>query len=110
MPGELLYLRQGLYHRHLIRFLARFARDRLFVLLYDDLALAPDATVRQVLRVLGVDDQAPIDISIRYNPTGTPLECGDRAAHRQDAAHADPEAFPAIGHPRAAVQMGHAAP
>ncbi len=71
-PGEMAYLRPGLYHRHLMRFLARVPRDRLLVLLYADLDVSAAATMREVLRFLGVDERVPIDTSVRYNPTGVP--------------------------------------
>ncbi len=66
------YLRPGLYHRHLMRFLVRYPRDRLLVLLYDDFARSAQATLRTVAKFLGVDEGAPIDTSVRYNPTGVP--------------------------------------
>ena len=66
------YLQSGLYYSHLMRFLVRFPRDRLLVLLYDDFARSAQATLRTVVQFLGVDGGALIDTSVRYNPTGVP--------------------------------------
>ncbi len=71
-PGEFAHLRPGLYHRHLMCFFARFRRERLLILLYDDLAASAGATMRKVLRFLEIDENVPIDTAVRYNPTGLP--------------------------------------
>ena len=71
-PGEIAHLRTGLYHRHLQRFLGHFPREQMLVLLQDDLAASVEATMREVFRFLQVDASAPVDASVRHNPTGVP--------------------------------------
>lgn len=47
--------REGFYLEHLDRFLARFPRESLLVLLYDDISADPRALVKQAYEFLGVD-------------------------------------------------------
>lgn len=61
---------QGFYHRNLMRFLKLFPRERLLVLLHDDLRSDADGTVRTIFRFLGVDDGVPLDLSNRFAPAG----------------------------------------
>jgi hypothetical protein len=71
-PGEIGYVRIGFYLRHLQRFLRHFPRERLLVLLFDDLIASPDETMREVAQFIGVDDAFRIDTSFRHNSTGMP--------------------------------------
>jgi hypothetical protein len=56
------------YVEQLRRYHAAFAPEQVLVLIYDDFRVDNDATVRQVLRFLEVDDRAPIDLT-EANPT-----------------------------------------
>jgi hypothetical protein len=49
------YVREGLYFRHLKRFLDHFPEESILVLLYDDLVQAPGDYLRQVFSFLEVD-------------------------------------------------------
>jgi hypothetical protein len=57
------------YVEQLRRYEAVFGRGRMLVLIYDDFREDNEATVREVLRFLDVDDTAPIDV-VDANPTG----------------------------------------
>jgi hypothetical protein len=67
-PHELLYSDHVRYVEQLRRFHAVFPRERVLVLIYEDFRRDNDATVRQVLRFLEVDDSAPIEV-IEANPS-----------------------------------------
>jgi hypothetical protein len=56
------------YVEQLKRFHAAFGREQVLVLIYDDFRSDNEATVRKVLRFLGVDDSAPIEV-LEANPT-----------------------------------------
>ena len=60
----------GLYHRHLSAFLEHFARDRIKVVLLEDLERDESGFFADLFRFLGVDDAFRPDLSRRYNPTG----------------------------------------
>lgn len=46
----------GLYHKHLERYLNYFSPEKLLVLLFDDIKIAPLDTVKQIYNFLGVDE------------------------------------------------------
>ncbi len=69
---ETHYLRPGFYFKHLQRYLDYFPRNQMLILLYDDLSASPSAIMSQILSFLKVDENAPIDMSLRHNPTGIP--------------------------------------
>lgn len=69
-PATSPYLIHGLYSRHLTRFRRVFGHERMLVLLQDDLAAAPQACLRAILRFLGVDDTVPLDLAARHGPAG----------------------------------------
>jgi hypothetical protein len=60
-PPALLYSDQVRYVEQLKRFHALFPREQVLVLIYDDLRADNEATVRQVLRFLDVDDSWPVE-------------------------------------------------
>ncbi len=66
------YLDKGLYADQVERYLAQFDRDRLRFYLYEDYNDSPQATVTDVYRFLGVDDEFSQDLSIRLNVSGLP--------------------------------------
>jgi hypothetical protein len=47
--------REGFYLEHLDRFLARFPRESLLILVYDDISLDPHTLARRIYEFLGVD-------------------------------------------------------
>jgi hypothetical protein len=49
------FLREGLYHEQLQRYLELFPRERMLILFYEDLAADADAFMRGIHRFLGVD-------------------------------------------------------
>jgi hypothetical protein len=51
------FIREGFYAEHLERFLALYPRDRLMVLLYDDLVADGRAFMRRIYEFVGVDPQ-----------------------------------------------------
>ncbi len=67
-PQDLLYAEHVRYVEQLERYHAVFAPEQVLVLIYDDFRAENEATVRRVLRFLGVDDTAPIAVQ-DANPT-----------------------------------------
>jgi hypothetical protein len=67
-PDALLYSEQVRYVEQLRRYYTSFPAEQVLVLIYDDFRLDNEATVRQVLRFLGLDDSAPVTV-IDANPT-----------------------------------------
>jgi hypothetical protein len=67
-PQGLLYSEHIRYVEQLRRYHAVFAPEQVMVLIYDDFRRDNEATVRQVLRFLGVDDTLPI-AATEANPT-----------------------------------------
>jgi hypothetical protein len=61
-PSLLQYSDHVRYVAQLQRYRTRFAEDRMLVLIYEDFHRDNEATVRQVLRFLDAEDQAPIDV------------------------------------------------
>lgn len=56
-PAASYILDYGLYARHLRRYLEHFERDRILILLYDDLKPDPMPMIQRTYRFLGVDDE-----------------------------------------------------
>ncbi len=67
-PHELMYSEHVRYVEQLGRYRDVFASEQMLVLIYDDFKADNEATVRQVLRFLGVDAEVPIEPS-EANPT-----------------------------------------
>jgi hypothetical protein len=67
-PRVLLYSEHVRYVEQLRRYEAVFPRERILVLIYDDLRQDNEAVVRTVLRFLAVDDTSAIDV-IEANPS-----------------------------------------
>ncbi|MFN7956484.1 MAG: sulfotransferase [bacterium] len=66
------YTRASLYHDGLLEFWKRFARERILVLLFEEFAADPAATMRTVHRFLGADASHTPDVSIRHNRSMLP--------------------------------------
>lgn len=67
-PHELLYSNHVRYVEQLQSYEAVFPRERILVLIYEDLRRDNEGTVRSVLRFLDVDDSGPIEV-IEANPS-----------------------------------------
>jgi hypothetical protein len=67
-PQLLQYSEHVRYVEQLQRYEAVFPPEQLLVLIYDDFRSDNDATVRRVLRFLGVDDAASVEVT-EANPT-----------------------------------------
>jgi hypothetical protein len=67
-PQALLYSEHVRYVEQLERYRAVFGRERMLVLIYDDFRRENEATVREVLRFLEVDETHPLELS-EANPT-----------------------------------------
>ena len=67
-PGGTLYSDYVRYVEQLLRYQALFPPEQMLVLVYDDYRKDNDATVRKVLRFLGVDDTHPLNVK-ESNPT-----------------------------------------
>ncbi|HTB71289.1 MAG TPA: sulfotransferase [Solirubrobacteraceae bacterium] len=67
-PRALLYSEHVRYVEQLRRYRERFPPERMKVLIYDDFQRDNEATVREVLRFLDVDDEQAIE-SVHANPT-----------------------------------------
>jgi hypothetical protein len=67
-PQELLYSEHVRYVEQLRRYHDVFPREQVLVLIYEDFRADNDATVRQVLRFLDVDDTLAIEVT-EANPT-----------------------------------------
>jgi len=62
LPQLLQYSDLIRYVEHLRRYHARFPRDQVLVLIYDDLRNDSETTIRRILRFLDVDDSYPLDL------------------------------------------------
>jgi hypothetical protein len=66
-----LFIELGMYYEQLQRFYEQFSGDQLLVLLFDDLAKAPEDTLKQCYNFLNIDHIAPFDYE-RYNQAKVP--------------------------------------
>jgi hypothetical protein len=69
-PQLLLYSEHVRYVEQLRRYEAQFAPEQMLVIIYDDFRADNEATVRRILRFLGVDGDAPVQVK-DVNPTVT---------------------------------------
>ncbi|MGC2374988.1 MAG: sulfotransferase [Solirubrobacteraceae bacterium] len=68
-PEALQYSERVRFAEQLRRYHGVFGRERVLVLLYDDFRRENEATVRRVLRFLGVDDDGVDVVGVEANPT-----------------------------------------
>lgn len=62
------FLEDGLYARHLARFVEQFGRERLKIILHDDIRAAPESVIAEVYRHIGVTPViVPAAVSARMN-------------------------------------------
>jgi hypothetical protein len=69
-PGARPILHHGLYHAHLRRWLSVIPRDRLLVLLHDDLAADATGCFARLSHFLGISEMGTVDGTVRYGPAG----------------------------------------
>jgi Sulfotransferase family len=69
-PQLLLYSNHVRYAEQLRRYNAAFPADQMMVLIYDDFRDDNEATVRKVLRFLGVDERHPFEVTHANTTTG----------------------------------------
>jgi hypothetical protein len=70
-PGS-YYFESSLYHPPLSRYFERFARDRIKVILFDDLVAKPQAVVQDLYEFLGVDPTFDVDVTTSHNRAAVP--------------------------------------
>ena len=66
------YVDRGRYDEQLARYLDRFDRDQLLVLLHEDLVADPSGTARRLFRHVGVDPSVEPALERRVNASGVP--------------------------------------
>jgi hypothetical protein len=81
-PQELLYLDHVRYVEQVRRYHEVFPREQVLVLIYDDFRADNEATMRQLLRFLDLDDRVP-ELAVDPNPT-----MGMRSQRLDSALHA----------------------
>lgn len=67
-PGRRGYFSRGVYWRYIQRYLDFFPRERLLVLVFEDLQRDPETFYRRIFTFLGVDPDFQADFSARHNP------------------------------------------
>jgi hypothetical protein len=66
------YVRMGLYHAQLKPYFDLFPKSQIRVYLHEDLKLDLDGVLRDIFRLLEVDDTFVPDTTIKYNVSGIP--------------------------------------
>ncbi len=97
-PDRLLYSEHVRYVEQLRRFEQALSRERVHVIVYDDLRRENERVAREALRFLGVDETLPLDVS---NSTGRPRKAVrsvrlHRFATALRRARRSPDAAPAL--------------
>jgi hypothetical protein len=88
------YRRRGLYFEQLARYYARFERERILAILYDDFAADPAAVMRRTFGFLGVSEDFTPDFSRRHNVSQRKVWVPrSRLAHRLLGGPAELEAM-----------------
>lgn len=68
------FVEDGLYHRHLQRYLDLFPREQFEILLHEDIRRTPEAVIEQVCRHIGVAPAiAPAEVAARVNDGEAPM-------------------------------------
>lgn len=71
-PFDFHYVRTGLYHDQVARFLEAFGRERVRILLMEDLRSDPSALCRSLFAFLDVDPEVQVDADRVHNRSGPP--------------------------------------
>jgi hypothetical protein len=77
--SEYHYRNRGFYYKQLLPYYAAFGSEAVHVFLYDDLRKDPVGMVRNIFRILGVDQAFVPDMKAQYNVSGLPK---NRSLHR----------------------------
>jgi hypothetical protein len=72
MQAGSYYVESSRYHASLSRYFARFGRERIKVILFDDLVANPRAAVRDLFTFLGVDSTFEVDVAMPHNRAAVP--------------------------------------
>jgi len=59
---DLMYIEGGLYHKHLTRYLDYFRRDKILIVLFDDIVLSPEKEIKKVFGFLDVDSTIKLNL------------------------------------------------
>jgi len=70
-PGS-YYVESSRYHASLSRYFARFGREKIKVILFDDLVADPRAVMRDIYDFLGVDSTFEVDVAKSHNRAAVP--------------------------------------
>jgi len=70
-PGS-YYVESSCYYASLSRYFDRFARDRIKVILFDDLVANPRAVMRDLFEFLGVESTFDVDVTTPHNRAAIP--------------------------------------
>jgi hypothetical protein len=70
-PGS-YYVESSRYHASLSRYFESFARDRIKVILFDDLVANPRAVMQELFEFLGVDATFDVDVNATHNRAAVP--------------------------------------
>jgi hypothetical protein len=65
-------LEWGFYYPRLKRYYDLFPRQQIHVMLYDDFTANPQRALRELFTFLGIDPDAPIDMTTKHNAAGVP--------------------------------------
>lgn len=64
------YIEQCMYYKHLSRWIQRFGKENVLVILFDDIKENPGQVCRNMYRFLGIDDNfLPVNFNVIQNPT-----------------------------------------
>lgn len=71
-PTEAMWFAASLYSNQLSRYFSLFGRDRVRVVLFEDVSRTPAEVMRHLFEFIGVDPSVTIDTSYGHNPGGVP--------------------------------------
>jgi hypothetical protein len=71
--SETFYVRAGMYHAHIQRYLQHFELSRIKVVFQEDLKADAAAFMREAFEFIGVDSAFSPDVSVRFNEALPPL-------------------------------------
>lgn len=67
-----MYIEIGQYYEQVKRFMEIFPKEQLHIYFFDDFIKNPEATMKDIFRFLGVNEETGIDFSKKYNPSFIP--------------------------------------
>ena len=75
--GARHYFRQSIYAPRVAQLLQQFGREKVKILLYDDILAAPESVLRDIFHFIDVDGEYPVDVSERHNEGILEKKAGD---------------------------------